>query len=396
MKLVDILSSAWDSIRSRKFRFALNLIGIMIGCAAVTGLVSVTQGLSDSVSGQLQIFGPQNIMVLAGGFTSGATSLGSLTYKDLGTIQNIEHVKAATPVIANHIVSYTIKGKTYGASVYGLTEDFQKLNTSFEIAEGRQFVHSDSGVVIIGANVAWPEDQDKPVLEVGDRITMKTRVGDTYKTLTVRVVGVLTEQGSTFGVNLDNAIALPLRDAQQLFETGNEYSYIMAQADAVENVATAAASIKAKLGKGYSAVTYDSAKKTMDQVLGSIQAVLGGIAAISLVVAGVGIINTMTISVLERTREIGVLKAIGAKSQNVMLMFIAEAILTGLIGGIVGVLVGVVLGGVVGSVIGITASSSLYNGVLVVGFAILTTTLSGLYPAWRASNLNPVEALRSE
>jgi putative ABC transport system permease protein len=396
LKFVDILASAWESIRSRKFRFALNLIGILIGCASVTGLVSMTQGLSDSVSGQLQVFGPQNIMVIPGGFSSGTMATGTITYKDLTTIEKADHVSDATPIIANHIVTYTVKGKSYRASTYGLDDNFQKLNTSFEVAEGRALIRSDNGVVIIGANVAWPQDETKPILGLGDRITVTTRVGDTVKTLTVRVIGVLTKQGSTFGVNLDDAMALSLRDAQQLFETGNTFSYVMAQADSVDNVASAAAAIKAKLGKGYSAVTYESAKATMDQVLGSIQAVLGGIAAISLVVAGVGIINTMTISVMERTREIGVLKAIGSKSMDVMLMFISEAILTGLIGGILGVLVGFSLSGLTGTFIGITPNTSVTNALLVIGFAVLTTTLSGLYPAWRAANLNPVEALRSE
>jgi len=396
LKSGDILTSAWENVRSRKFRFALNLIGILIGCAAVTGLVSMTQGLSDSVSGQLQIFGPQNIMVIPGGFSSGTMTTGKLTYKDLNTIENIEHVSAATPIIANNVVSYTVKGKTYRASTYGLDENFQKLNTSFELAKGRAMVRSDNGVVIIGANVAWPQDMDAPILSVGDRITLTTRVGDTQKTLTVRVIGVLTKQGSTLGVNLDDAVALTIRDAQQFYETGNTYSYIMARADSVENVASTAAAIKAKLGKGYTAMTYESAKATMDQVLGSIQAVLSGIAAISLVVAGVGIINTMTISVMERTREIGVLKAIGAKSKDVMLMFISEAILTGFIGGVLGVLVGFSLSGLTGTFIGITPNTSVTNALLVIGFAVLTTTLSGLYPAWRAANLNPVEALRSE
>ncbi len=396
MKPGDIVGSAWDSVRSRKFRFALNLIGILIGCAAVTGLVSITQGLSDSVGGQLQIFGPQNIMVIPGGMSATSFSSSSLTYKDLNTILMVPNVSAATPIISNKVVSYTVKGKLHGGSVYGITEEFQQLNNSFEVEDGRSFTRSDTGVIVIGANIAWPSNEDAPILHVGDRVTLHTRVGDTEKTLTVRVLGILKKEGSTFGVNLDDAVVMPLRDAQQFFETGNQFSFIMARADSLDTVAAAAAGIKAKLGKGYNAVTYESAKATLDQVLGSIQAVLGGIAAISLVVAGIGIINTMTISVMERTREIGVLKAIGSKSRDVMMMFISEAVLTGVIGGILGVVLGFSLSGIIGTVIGITPVPSATNGALVVGFAVITTTLSGLYPAWRASNLNPVEALRSE
>ena len=396
MKFGDIVGAAWDGVKSRKFRFALNLIGILIGCAAVTGLVSITQGLSDNISGQLQIFGPQNIMVVPGGFSGGAVSMGTLTYKDLTTVSKVAHVSLATPIIANKAAQYTVRGEVYRGQIYGITEDFQKINQNAKITDGRALVRSDSGVVIIGANVAWPQSEDKPVLGVGDRISLEARVGDQTKKMTVRVVGVLEKTGASFGVNLDDSLAMSVRDAQQFFETGNEFSYIMAQADSIDNVASTASAIKTRMGKGYSAVTYESAKDVMNQVIGSIQAVLGGIAAISLVVAGIGIINTMTISVMERTREIGVLKAIGAKSMNVLMMFISEAVFTGLIGGVMGVLLGFSLSGVIGSVVGISSVPSLTIGLMVVGFAVLTATLSGIYPAWRAANLNPVEALRSE
>ena len=134
----------------------------------------------------------------------------------------------------------------------------------------------------------------------------------------------------------------------------------------------------------------------MESILGTIQSVLGGIAGISLVVAGVGIINTMTVSVMERTKEIGTMKALGAKSLDVLMMFLTEAMLTGMIGGAIGAGFGYLLAGIIGSFIDLTTSSSIMLGFEVVVFAVATSIASGLYPAYRASNMNPVEALRHE
>jgi len=124
--------------------------------------------------------------------------------------------------------------------------------------------------------------------------------------------------------------------------------------------------------------------------------VLGGIAGLSLIVAGVGIINTMTVSIMERTREIGTMKAIGAKSMDIMKLVMSEALLTGVVGGILGALVGFSLSYIISHFSDIPSATSPTLGVLIVGFAMITCVLSGLQPAWRASNLNPVEALRHE
>ena len=137
-------------------------------------------------------------------------------------------------------------------------------------------------------------------------------------------------------------------------------------------------------------------KVLVGQVLGTIEGVLGGIATISLIVAGVGIVDTIIISVMERTREIGVLKAIGAKSRIVLIIFLKETILTGLVGVQVGILFGFALGQTIGAYINMPRSTSLNLLMLVRAFAIITSALSGLYPAWRATNLNPMEALRHQ
>ena len=396
-KLNDIVISSWDSIKNRKFRFALNLIGILIGCAAVTGLVSITQGLSNNVSTSLQIFGPQNILVMAGtiemekGFIAG-----EMGYQDFQMILKAPYIETATPIIANKYVTYDVKGTTYRAQIYGVEEKFVEINTQVEIVAGRKLIKGDTGIAIIGSNIAKPKNQEEPILNVGDRITITSKVNENIKSMTLRVIGVLKETGASFGVDLDNSIAIALRDAQQFFETGNQYSYVMAKATSIQLVNDAARSLKTLMGREFEVFTYESAKRSFDRITGTVQSVLGGIAAISLIVAGVGIINTMMISVVERTKEIGVLKAVGAKSSHIMLIFLSESTLTGLTGGVIGSVLGFVLAELIGSSIGVVGQPSAVVGIEVIGFAILTSMISGVYPSLRAARLNPAEALRHE
>ena len=143
-------------------------------------------------------------------------------------------------------------------------------------------------------------------------------------------------------------------------------------------------------------MSYEQIQEQVKQVLGTIEAVLGGIAAISLLVAGVSIINTMTISVMERTREIGILKAIGGKNKDILMLFLTEATITGLVGGFLGAMVGFIAGIFVGNYINLPVSTAPTLGAMVIIFALITSVLAGLYPSWQAAKLNPVEALRYE
>lgn len=386
-----------QGVRERKFRFALNLVGILIGCAAVTGLVSVTQGLTDNVTGQLEVFGPTNIIVIPGEVRQGQGIVAdTLDWRELDIIERSPKVEAATPIIANKYCSFTVKGRSYYTDVYGVTEEYAEINKNTVIEEGRNFVRGDSAVVVIGANIAKPLDVDERLIDLGDRIKIESTVNDAEKELTLRVIGILEGQGSSFGFNLDNSIAMPLQTAQQFYEVGGEFDFVIAKAATIDDVDAAVDGIEERLGDRVTVVSPESAMETVGSVLGTIQSVLGGIAGISLLVAGVGIINTMTVSVMERTREIGTLKAVGAKSGDVLFMFLSEAMVTGVVGGAIGAAFGFLLGSVIGNFIDLSVTPSLTLGMFVVGFAGVTSILSGLYPAWRASNLNPVEALRHE
>ena len=397
MNPLDIFLVALNGLSERKFRFALNLIGILIGCAAITGLISVTEGLQTSVTGQLNMFGPSNMIIIPGELQQQVTVAGStLNWRDVDIISKVDYVKGVTPIIANKFAEYSIKGRYFRTDVYGVERKYKELNPSTELAAGRNFMDSDMAVVAVGANIAHPQDLDEPIVKLGDRIKIKVVVDGVEKEATLRVVALLKETGGSFGANLDDSITIPLKMAQQLYEVGGEFSYLLAQADSIDVVNMAAEGIEEKLGDRVTVVTAASAQEQVESILGSIQAVLGGIAGISLVVAGVGIINTMTVSVMERTKEIGTMKAIGAKSLDVLMMFLTEAFMTGLIGGAVGAGFGFLLAGLIGRFIELPTSSSFMLGVEVVLFAMATSVASGLYPAYRASNMNPVEALRHE
>ena len=381
----------------RRFRLVLNVLGILIGCAAVTGLISITQGLTVEVTDQLEMFGPNNLMIIPFEIRPGRGLVGEgFNWRDIQIIDKTPHVKYMSPIIGSNIGTYTIRGETYFGGFFGVDPIYFEIFKTYEIADGRALKQSDSGACVIGHLVSQPMGKDEPIVDVGDRITFSFVVGGEEKEAVYRVVGIMKEIGGTFGGGDDSSVVISFREAQQLFESGSTVDYVALTVDATENVASVQEHIEDKFDDGVMVMSFEAVQEQVQQVLGTIEAVLGGIAAISLLVAGVSIINTMTISVMERTREIGILKAIGSPSRDVLLLFLSEAAITGIIGGVLGAGFGFLLGTLVGNWINLPASTSPLLGLMVVGFAITTSMLSGLYPAWRAATMNPVDALRYE
>ena len=415
MNLLDVVGMAFESLSERKFRFALNLLGIMIGCAAVTGLISLTQGMNNEITSQIGILGTSTITIIPGtqmssmmessqegGFMgpSGRSSMpfttSKLDWRDIDILEKMHGIDIIEPGVSGGQGTYIRKGVTFSVSVDGITDRYFDINEADEILEGRELIRSDKAVVIIGYSLAYPLDGEKQYLDVGDRIKLTTMVNKEEKTLSLRVVGILEESGSSFGPGGgDESFMIPLRTYEQFFETGGEYTTIQVKAADPDSIDQLSDEIEDAL-EDVSVITSELALDMVDSIIGTIEAVLGGIAAISLLVAGVGIINTMTVSVMERTREIGVLKAIGARSSDVLIMFLSEAVMTGIAGGTIGALFGFMLSTFVGDYVGVTAEISVSLGATTLLFAVITCVVSGLYPAWRAANLHPVEALRYE
>ena len=400
MNLIDIAKISTQGLRERKFRFILNIIGILIGCAAVTGLISLTQGLNETVEGQLEMFGPDNIMVMPGSLEMGAGIIASQSFgwREVEALERISGIEVVSPVIGNKMAKFNKQGETKYAFVYGIEAEYFEIMASWEVIDGRNIRRGDSAVIVVWHEIAYPKDLDKPLLEVGDKISLIVVIEGEEKTMSFRVIGILEQQGGLGGMSSDedNSVFIPLRTCQQLYEEGGTYQYITAKVEDRELVPQVVYEIEEKLGEDVTVMSAETMREMVGSILGAIEAVLGGVAAISLLVAGVGIVNTMTISVMERTREIGILKAIGAKSMDVLFLFLSEAVVTGLFGGLFGAGVGFILSNLISQAIDMPASTSLNLGLGVVLFAMITSMLSGVYPAWRAANLNPVEALRSE
>jgi putative ABC transport system permease protein len=397
VKFEDVILTAFQGINERKFRLALNILGILIGCAAVTGLISLTQGLTVEVSSQLEMFGPTNIMVIPYEIRQGRGLVGeSFNWRDVQIMERVPNVKYIAPIVSNQYAQYVLRGDTYTAQVFGATPSYFDIFTSFKIAEGRKLLQSDKGAIVVGHLIANPESSDEPLLEVGDRMNLKFYVEGEPRDATFRIVGILEKVGGTFGSEDDRSLVMSFRDAQTTFETGSKVDFISIRVDELDNVEQVVDEIKEKFDNKVLIINYEQIQEQVNQILGTLEAVLGGIAAISLLVAGVSIINTMTISVMERTREIGILKAIGCKSRDVLMLFLTEATITGIVGGLLGVIIGFIAGIIVGEYIGLPVSTTPTLGALVVLFALVTSVLAGLYPSWQASNLDPVEALRYE
>lgn len=392
MNVLDFAAMSVEGISERKLRFSLNLIGIIIGCAAVTGIISMTGGMRTSIIDDISIFGTNTIQVFP--VAGGDEAFNVLDWRDLNKLKNIPGVEAAAPVMAGSYATYEYGGEVQRNQVAGVDLNYFIVHGGEnELEDGRLFENSDYGVALLGSNV-WNVD-DEARYSVGDRIRLTSEVNGETIEYSVRVVGILRLTSGIAQTGIDDLIVIPLSYFEQVYDMSGKYTAIDLKAETLDDVE----GIKQYIDEEFDDLGYysmDMIMEEVDQLIGTINAVLGGIAAISLIVAGVTIINTMTISVMERTREIGVMKAIGATNKDVLFLFISESIVTGLVGGGLGALLGFGLSTVIGGYIGLPPQISLDLGVTVTFFAIVTCVFSGVYPAWRASNLNPVEALRDE
>lgn len=393
----DIILLAYRDIKERKARTGLTLLGIAVGIAAVIALMSVGYGFEQSVTGQLVEMADLIYVFPGKGFGSDHVELGSLDERDLKDVGRIGGVKeAAAGAMSMEEVEY--RGEKTVVNILGT--DPRDIGVIFgdmvKTEEGRDLRDNDHKTCLIGQGIA--NDYFDEEIRVNDRITIG---GSKF-----RVVGVMEKQGG-FNSDLDSTIFVTRRDAKGVL--GNDdIAVIWARTRNIEEAEGIAAEIEERLDENHklddftTAMTMGSAIEQLKTIFTLLQAVLVAIASISLIVASIGIMNTMLMSVMERTHEVGIMKAIGAKNGNVLSLFLLESGMVSVVGGVLGCVLGVLGANVISIGIGaafgegipaIVRPEVLLGGVVV---AVFVGVLSGLYPARKASKMSPVEAVRYE
>ena len=432
MNVLDIFSYAYSGIRLRKLRAALTTLGIVIGIAAIVALLSLSEGFRVAITSQFERgFALDVLTVTAGrglGFGLGGVSSGTseeyLTLNDARAIYGITGVKLST-AITSKSVSLSSGDLTFTITAAGInfTEYSQLYDTSFIAESGSIPLNPENDSIILGARIVDPWQNGTVFAEVGDYINVTWITGSITRPVVMNyvfhVVGVLKEIGG-FSISgpSDTQVYIPISTAQTIFETDRVNQILVQLVNGDQTtIDSVTASVESLFDDKVSVLSPAAMLNTFSSILSTVQLFLTGLAGISLLVAGIGIMNIMIVSVMERTREIGILKSLGMKNKTVLVIFLCEAAVIGLLGAVIGIGFGYGLSSFVarfglalmsgegngmlsgqraGSVFNITPvlTPTVIIGALV--FGVATSVLFGLYPAWRASKLKPVEALRYE
>lgn len=409
MNILNYLRVAFRSLTANMLRSVLTILGIVIGVAAVVSLLSIGKGATQSVTSRVENLGSNLIAVSSRrSFQPGVVgdTPATLLYSDYQAIlANVTNVRAIAPVYSSG-AQVTYQNKTSNYQVTGINEDYLTVY-SYSIASGRPLLASDnesqSKVVVIGSTVAT--DMFSGLNPLGRSLTINN--------IKFEVIGVLASKGSSGFGSGDDVVLIPLQTGYTyLFgsrarlngkTTLSSIAMSAADANSVNTVISEVETIlRGQHGLGltdtlpFSVSSQAQALSTLNQVTSTLTAFLGAIAAISLIVGGIGIMNISLVSVTERTREIGLRKAVGAPRRAILVQFLIETMTLAIIGGVFGVLLGVAIATIV-SISGLITSSITWDTIMLAfTSAALVGLFFGIYPAYQASKKSPIEALRYE
>lgn len=389
MNFFQATRMALRSIASNKMRSFLTMLGIIIGVAAVVMMVSLVKGSTNQVTSQIQGLGSNLVAVNVMGKGS-RVGMSLQEAEDLGKREGIQSV---APVVSGQ-VTVRYNDKSTDTSMEGTTPDYENVRN----------LHVQSGRFLLPIDVTYRQ----PVILLGTDVVSElfgfvNPIGKYVKIngMSCLVVGVLETKGSsTMGSN-DDKVILPISTAMRLNGTSRVSTAYIGVKNA-EDVTRVVNALKVYLFRkyqdenAYNVFNQADILNTFSQITGTMTAMLGGIAGISLLVGGIGIMNIMLVSVTERTREIGIRKAIGAKRRDILTQFLVESLVIGATGGVLGILFGVSGANLIARLASIQVAFSLQIILIAFGFSLLVGVVFGIYPANKAARLNPIEALRYE
>lgn len=370
-------------------RSFLTMLGVIIGVSTVIILVSVGEGSAKQVTGQIESLGSNLISVNI----RGRGEVNGINYQEALKLGDKPGVSGVAPTISGNV---TVKSgtKKVDTSLEGTNDQYAQVRNQ-KTSSGRFLLPIDIAyrqkVVLLGSEVV------KELFGFGNPIGQEVKING----VKFKVVGVLEEKGSSMGGSNDDKVVIPITTAMRLL-ANPKISSISIQAKSKQDVETIVRQLEASLlrkfkdEENYRVFNQAEMLSTVNQVTGTLTLMLGGIAGISLLVGGIGIMNIMLVSVTERTREIGIRKAIGAKRRDIMRQFLVEAVVVSSIGGIVGILVGILGSQALGKLMSITTTVSPEVALLAFSFSAMVGVFFGWFPANKASRLKPIDALRFE
>lgn len=402
----DLIFLSLNSIRRRKLRSFLAIVGIFIGVSAVVSLISLSQGLSSSISEEFKKIGTDKILVTAGANFGPSPALQQkLNDHDLDIIRKTKGVETAAGVITR-LVNVKFKEKTKTIPFHGIPLEKNELKLieeieNLKIEKGQLLEKKDKTKSIIAYRLWNEETFFGKKLKLNDKIEIE---GKKFE-----IVGLLKKIGSPFE---DSHVYIDIETAQELFNLKNQYDAVFVRTQKNLLPDDVAEKIKEKMRKDrslkkgnedFSVETFENIISSFSSIFSIIQIVVIGIVSISLIVGSIGIMNTMYTAVLERTKEIGIMKAVGAKNTHILIIFLFESSVLGFIGGFLGIIVGSSLSKLIEILGQKTTASILIKTSLtpeLIFFTLIFSTilgaLSGILPAMQASKLKPVDALRYE
>lgn len=395
---------AWASLIANKMRSILTMLGIIIGVAAVIALVSIGNGVKQDIQNSISSLGSNLLMVMPGaprtpGVRPSAGSMKSLKVSDYEAISKLDGVKAASPMTnGSYVVIY--QNKNWTTSVSGVNYNYLDVN-NWSMKSGRflseKNVLNRERVAVVGKTVV------KNLFGDEDPVGAEIRV----KNIPFRIIGVLNSKGSgAMGNDQDDMVIIPYTTAMErvegvdylrmIYVVGKDENGIDRLQSDIENLLRVRHGIKDTNLDDFNIQNMNSIMETMEETTGTLTLFLGAVAAISLVVGGIGIMNIMLVSVTERTREIGVRKALGATYSVIVTQFLIEAVVISLMGGIIGIILGIGSSKLIGMASGMSTVISIPTIVMSFAFSMAIGLIFGIYPARKAAKLNPIDALHYE